>query len=359
LTRRIVVDALQVGNTPTGLGRQVLSIGSAFAELPERFELELRCSRAAAPFLAPAFPPRTYVRAPIAASRPRAWRAFRQLIVQPLLDGRDTLLVCPGDQGPVFGRARVLLVVNDARRLTAAKTSARIERLWYRLLVPRAVRHADTLVTVSEFSRAELDRVLGLSALVVAQHPKPAVTEPAATPDEAPVLAVGALRRYKGLDTLIEALASFAPTERPRVVVCGPDEDGCAADLLRSAAAAGVEAWFELRGWVAEAELERLLGAAAATVNPSLYEGYGFPVAESLARGLPTVASAIPAHLETGGDAILAFPPGDARSLAEALERLRDRATRLTLAARALQRSQELAQARPTWAEVILAAAGA
>jgi glycosyltransferase involved in cell wall biosynthesis len=274
-----------------------------------------------------------------------------------LLDGRDTLLLCLGDQGPVLGRARVLLVVNDVRRLTAPETSGRAERLWYRLLVPRAARHADTLVTISEFSRAAIERVLGASALVVAQHPTPVASEPAETPDGGAVLVVGALRRYKGLRTVVEALALLAPEERPRVVVCGPDEDGCADDLRRRAAAAGVGSSLELRGWVGDRELEALLVSAAATVSPSLHEGYGLGVAESLARGLPTVASAIPPHLEIGADAILSFPPGDAKALAAALRRLRDRETRLALGTRALERSRELAQAHPTWTELVLAAA--
>ena len=168
---------------------------------------------------------------------------------------------------------------------------------------------------------------------------------------------VGALRRYKGHETVVDALALLAPEERPRVVVCGPDEDGCTADLLRGAAAAGVGDWFELRGWVDEPELERLLGSAAATVSPSLYEGYGFGVAESLAHGLPTAASAIPTHLEIGGDAILTFPPGDAASVANVLRSLRDRDLRVALGAQALRRSRELVSSRPTWAGVILAAA--
>jgi glycosyltransferase involved in cell wall biosynthesis len=357
MVRRIVVDALQVAGTPTGVGRQALAIGAALAELPDRFELELRCARATAPLLSAAFPPRTRVRTPIAASKPRARRVLRQLVVQPLLDGRDSLLVCLGDQGPVLGRARVLLVVNDVRRLAAPETSAGAERLWYRLVVPRAVGHAGTVVTISESSKAEIERLLGASALVVAQHPRPAVAEPAETPDGGPLVVVGALRRYKGLQTVVDALALLTPTERRHVVVCGPDEDRCSEDLTRRAVAAGVDEWFELRGWVGERELTQLLASAAATVNPSLHEGYGFGVAESLARGLPTVASAIPSHLEIGGDAILSFSAGDPRSLADALRRLGDRAARLDLGARALQRSCELALAGPRWSDVILAAA--
>lgn len=355
--RRIAVDALQVASTPTGVGRQVKAIGAALAAAPADLELELRCTREAAPLLALAFPERTRIRTPIAASRPRWRRAFRQLVLEAATDSPDTLLVCLGDQAPPIGRARVVLVVNDLRRLTHPKLSGRAERLWYRMLVPLAARHATTLVTISDFSQRELQRVLGRPAAVVAHHPAPAVSTPAASPGGGPLVVVGALRLYKGGETVIDALALLDPGARRRVFFCGPDE-GAGRALRQRALESGVGSSVEFLGWIGDDELERLVSSAAATVNPSLYEGYGLAVAESLARGLPTLASAIPAHLEVGGDAVLTFPPGDARALAKLLRRLDDAAFRADLAERAFRRSHELTAARPTWAEVLLTAAG-
>jgi glycosyltransferase involved in cell wall biosynthesis len=87
-----------------------------------------------------------------------------------------------------------------------------------------------------------------------------------------------------------------------------------------------------------------------------MYEGYGLPVAESVARGLPTIASDIPPHREIGADAVLYFPPGDARALADRIAEARGRYDEL--AGAALARSAALARTRPTWRDLILEAAG-
>jgi glycosyltransferase involved in cell wall biosynthesis len=314
------------------VGRQVLSIGRELARLPEDVALGLRCPAETLPLLAPAFPPRTVFSTPIRSPRPRLRRIARQQVTAPARDDDSTLLVCLGDQAPVWGRARVLLVVNDVRRLTHPETASRAEGAYYRWVVPRAARHAAAVVTISEFSRGEIRRVLGVDASVVADHPPPRVERPAGQPG-GHVLVVGALRPYKGIDTVAEAVARMR--EPPRVVVVGEGE-------MR---AAGIE----LTGWVDEKRLDDLYRTAAATVSASRYEGYGLPVAESLSYGLPTIASDIPAHREVAGDAAVYFPPGDPAALAEALGRPRD-----GLGERALERSRELSQLGPRWADVIM-----
>ncbi len=356
MIRRIVIDALQVGSTPTGVGQQARAIGEALHDIPLALELELRCTASARPLLQPSFPLETRVSTPLASNRPRIRRIVHQLALQPMHDDASTLLVCLGDQGPPWGRARTLLVINDVRRLALPDTSHRVEALYYRLVVPRAARHAYMLATISEFSRDEIARVLGRSAQVVAHHPAPRTEHPARTPDAGHLLVVGALRPYKGCETVVHALASLGAGARPRLVFAGPDE-GYRETLKRLAAEAGVADLVDMAGWVPDAELGRLYDDALATISPSTYEGYGFAVGQSLSRGLPTVASAIEPHLEIGRDAILSFPPGDASALARQIVRLSDRELRFDLAARALARSRALTAARPTWRDVILEAA--
>ncbi len=343
MIERVVVDALQVPAAFTGVGRQAIAIGAQLSDLPAGLELEVRCTRELRPVLEPAFPPGTRFRTPLRRSRPRLLRIVQQQLVSPLRDGRSTLLVCLGDQGPLFGRARVLLAVNDVRRLTAPGGSGRLERLWYGFVVPRAVRHASAVVTISEFSRGEIARVLHprVPVRVVAQAPPPvAAVRPAR--DDGPFLVVGALRPYKGLETIVRTLALVDAD----VVVAGPDE-GHGGEL----------AGLRLLGWVPDAELEELYAAALATIHASTYEGYGLALAESLARGLPTVASDIPAHREVGGDAVLYFAPGDAAALAGRLREIRGSAElRAELAAKALARARELPAAGISWREAILAA---
>jgi glycosyltransferase involved in cell wall biosynthesis len=350
----IVIDALQVSPRFSGVGRQVLSIGRELHRLPEQLGLEVRCAADAQPLFEPAFPPRTSYYTPIPSSRPRWLRIAHQQAFDPARDRRPMLLVALGDQGPVWGPPATLLVLNDLRRLTHPETSGGLEGSYYRFVTPRAARHAAFVVTISEFSRGEVLRVLGIDARVVADHPPPRVEQPSRA-ERGPLLFVSALRTYKGIETAIEALALLPTDARRELVLAGTDE-GRGEELRRHARARGVEELVTFTGWLDDDRLGDLYRRSFATVNPSTYEGYGLPVAESMSYGLPTVASRIPPHEEVAGDAAAYFEPGDAQGLADALLTLCEPTVRAALAERALARSRELAGLGPKWADVILEA---
>jgi glycosyltransferase involved in cell wall biosynthesis len=353
----VVVDALQVGTEPTGVARLVETVLRDLADLPPRFAVELRCTRESGAHFATVCAGRVRVRTPLSSNRPRWRRILYQQLVAPVRDDARTVLVCVGDQAPVWGRARVLLCVNDARRLVRPQTSGVLERVFYRALVPRAARHAAVLATISDFSRAELRKALGASTAIEVVPPHVPLAPRAGGRADGHVLVVGAARPYKHVETVVAALALLPETLRRRVVVAGPTE-GRERELRDLAAHHGVAAHVELAGWVDEATLRRLYETAAATVSASSYEGFGLPVAESLAHGLPTIASDIPAHREVAGDAAAYFAPGDEASLAERLRAvLADPAERQRLVAAARRRAEEL----PTggrWRELVLRLAG-
>jgi glycosyltransferase involved in cell wall biosynthesis len=351
----IVVDALQVSTRFSGVGRQVLSIGRELHRLPKELELEVRCAADVQPLFEPVFPPRTRFYTPIPSSRPRWLRIAHQQAFDPARDRRPTLLVALGDQGPVWGRPRTLLVLNDLRRLTQPETSGGVEGAYYRLVTPRAARHASVVVTISEFSRGEIRRVLGMDARMVADHPPPRVERPAGGVESGPFVLVSALRMYKGIETAIDALALLPGDARRELVLAGTDE-GRGAELRSHARARGVEDLVTFSGWLEDDRLRELYERCFATINPSTYEGYGLPVAESMSYGLPTVASRIAPHQEVAGDAAAYFEPGDAQGLAAAMLRLSDGSVRGSLAEVALARSRELEKLGPKWADVILEA---
>jgi glycosyltransferase involved in cell wall biosynthesis len=352
----IAVDALQMPASFSGVGRQALSIGAELHALPEELELEVRCPADVRPTLEPVFPKRTRFWTPIARSRPRARRIAVQQAVAPFRDSRETLLVCLGEQAPLAGRARILLVVNDVRRLVRPGTSGRAESAYYRLLIPRAVRRATTVVTISEFSRGQIRDVLGgdLDIRVVADHPRPKLAHPVGGKTDGGFLVVGALRPYKGIETAIDALARL-PGELRRPLLLAGTEEGRGDELRRRGAERGVGEAVRFLGWKNDDELRGLYADCLATVNPSTYEGYGLPVAESLAYGAPTIASGIPPHREVAAEAALYFPAGDPEALAAAMRTVvEDPGRRADLQERALARSNELAAQGPRWAELIL-----
>lgn len=74
-------------------------------------------------------------------------------------------------------------------------------------------------------------------------------------------------------------------------------------------------------GHISDEELLALYAGCAATVQPSLYEGFGLTVLEGMAAGAPLIVAQTPALLEVAGDAALTFPPRDVNALVQALDR--------------------------------------
>ena len=130
------------------------------------------------------------------------------------------------------------------------------------------------------------------------------------------LLSLSAKRPHKNLVALLEALASMP--DRPILVLAGYPT--VFEQTLRSRAQAlGVADDVRWPGWLDSSELEGLWAIATAFVFPSLYEGFGLPVLEAMARGVPVVCSTAASLPEVAGDAALMFDPLDRRALADAL----------------------------------------
>jgi glycosyltransferase involved in cell wall biosynthesis len=158
------------------------------------------------------------------------------------------------------------------------------------------------------------------------------------------VLSVSAKRPHKNLERLVRAVAAIPEQRRPVLVVPGyatPHE----AELRELARRLEVEDWVAWPGWVGGEELEGLYAAASCLVFPSLYEGFGLPVLEAMARGLPVATSGRASLREVAGDAALLFDPEDVDAIRAAIERLlSDEVERRRLVAAGRERA-----ARFTW----------
>jgi glycosyltransferase involved in cell wall biosynthesis len=137
------------------------------------------------------------------------------------------------------------------------------------------------------------------------------------------VLSVSAKRPHKNLLALIEALARLPPEGRPLLVLPGYPT-GHERELRERARGLEVAGDVRFPAWVSEAELEGLWALAQAFVFPSLYEGFGLPVLEAMAREVPVACSNASSLPEVAGGAALLFDPHDERAIARALRRLLD-----------------------------------
>lgn len=159
------------------------------------------------------------------------------------------------------------------------------------------------------------------------------------------VLCVAAKRAHKNLDGLIKAMSQLPEQSetgrRPLLVLPGspsPYED----ELRRLAAKLGVADDVAFPAWVEEADLEALYEAASCFILPSFQEGFGLPVLEAMARGVPVACSATSSLPEVAGDAALLFDPHDEQAIAAQVERvLSDPALAAELVVRGHQRCEQ------------------
>jgi glycosyltransferase involved in cell wall biosynthesis len=151
------------------------------------------------------------------------------------------------------------------------------------------------------------------------------------------LLYVGTLQPRKNLARVIDAfgrLAADPTTEDIRLVLAGK-RGWLYDDLFAQVARLGLEGRVLFPGYVENADLPALFSGAAAFVFPSLYEGFGIPVLEAGACGVPVITSNTSSLPEVAGDAALLVDPHDVDAIADAMYRLMtDEALRAELARR-------------------------
>lgn len=236
---------------------------------------------------------------------------------------------------------------------------------YMRILTGLAIRRADRVVVLSEFTFRELvrfypravDKTLrvypGVDRLF-RPEPEPNETEVLNSYGIASgyILAMGNIHPRKNLSRLLDAYVRLREERGsvPPMVWVGAPRWG-SGELLKRAQTAGVI----LTGFVAQEDLPAFYRGATMLVYPSLYEGFGLPPAEAMACGTPVITSNTTSLREVVGQAALGFDPTDVTAMAHAMTQLLDdEALRKQLTKAGIKRS-----ARYTWlrtAEQLLAA---
>lgn len=263
----------------------------------------------------------------------RMWSQVRLPLA--LASERPDLLFVPAHVVPFAWPGKVLAVVHDLAFERYPNAYTWVERSYLQLTTRWAVARSRLIIAVSESTKRDVVERYGVAPSRVRVVPL-GITKPHVTPAPAArlselgvdgnfVLQVGRVEVRKNQAAALAAVERLGDVT---LVVAGPERDKTLSARLRSSKSCRV------LGPVDQPTLELLYRKAGAVLVPSLYEGFGLPVLEAMARGKVVVAAKASSLPEVGGDAALYFHgPADSDNLARVIEvALGDKALRIELA---------------------------
>lgn len=270
----------------------------------------------------------------------RFWNQFRlswELWRHPV-----DLFFQPTHTLPIFAPKRSVTTLHDIGFERLPKLYRPAELRYHRYSAKLAVKRADRILTVSEFSKREIldryklppERVTVTPLAVDPARYHPGITEA----DQEAVLAkyrlsrpfliyVGRVEEKKNVANLVRAFSLFKSRrgvgDPVKLLLAGSPGFGIER-IRKQIAASKLEASVVMPGYVPEAEMPALISAARLLLLPSWYEGFGLPILQAQACGTPVIASQAASMPEVGGNAALYARPDEPEQLAHAMKSLMD-----------------------------------
>lgn len=231
---------------------------------------------------------------------------------------------------PPLRNVPTVLTVHDMIFKLFPEHQKRLNYWYLNATMPLYCRRADAIITVSKSSKRDIVTHYGLDAAKVTVVYEAAAPEFAPAPlaavedvrrrygvSEQFMIHVGTIEPRKNLTRLVEALHSLRGRglSIPLLVVGG--KGWLHDEFFRRLEDLGMRDLVKFPGYVPSEDLPLLYNAATLTVMPSVYEGFGLPVLESMACGTPVVASRASSLPEVGGSAACYLDPYDVEGMAE------------------------------------------
>jgi glycosyltransferase involved in cell wall biosynthesis len=308
---KIAIDARELHGKRTGVGRFLHELLQAWSNMPAARAHE---------FVA---------LAPEPSTRGTLWE---QLALPRIVrNAHADVLFAPAYSGPIFPPVPMVLAIHDVSFAAHPDWFRWREGARRRATVRLAGRAATSIITISEFSKREITKHLGIepSKIVVVypgvtafiDRPDTRETSAKGSSHTRTILFVGSIFNRRHVPELIEGFARLART-RPevRLEIVGDDRTLPRVDLDALAKATGTADCIQIRSYVSDEELRLLYKHASAFAFLSEYEGFGLTPLEALASGLPSILLDTPVAREVCGDAAKYVPRPDPALIERALE---------------------------------------
>jgi glycosyltransferase involved in cell wall biosynthesis len=247
---------------------------------------------------------------------------------------RLDFLLCPYNSGPLtsVGSTRLIAVIHDLIYLQpwsvlppSISAYQTLGRLYRRQVVPAFARRADTILTVSHFTKGELVERFGLPEEDVHVIPNAIADswfeQPLPLPFRKPYFfTVAGEPPSKNVRGLLKGFALALPElgSEARLKIAGV-KAGYHKAFMQLAVELGIAEQVDLLGYVSVEELRQHYREARAFVFASLFEGFGIPLLEAMASGTPVACSNTTSMPEVVGDCGLMFDPRSTEDMAHKL----------------------------------------
>lgn len=285
--------------------------------------------------------------------QPSRWLWMQTILPRSIRRSRVDLCHFTNALAPLWQPAPFVLTIHDASLYVYGHYHPRARHLTMRLTLPIVARHASAIITVSNHSRDDLVRILGLPREKIhvvyeaaARCFRPvtdstilsALRQKYRLPDKF-VLFVGTLEPRKNLVRLVRALDRVRRQGLVhKLILVGP-MGWMMEDFEREVETLGLQDDVRYLGYVPGEDLPGIYSLAAAFAFPSLYEGFGLPPLEAMACGTPVLTSNRSSLAEVCGDAALLVNPDSEEAIADGLVcLLEDEALQQRLSQRGLKR---------------------
>jgi glycosyltransferase involved in cell wall biosynthesis len=279
----------------------------------------------------------TYMPLSWSEDRPAARVAWEQISLPSIIRQKHIdVLHSPVNVLPEFlpRTCAGVITLHDLAFLRFPHVLTRTKRLYHRTFTVRSLRHATMIITVSESTRQDAIELVGVAAerlqvvhLCIDPRFSNVIDEGAINDfrqkyglESGFLLYLGTLEPRKNITTLIEAYARLREVHhRAEKLVLAGGKGWLYDAIFDRVRQLGLESEVIFPGYVGDVEQTLWYYAASAFIYPSLYEGFGLPVAEALACGTPVVTSNVSSLPEAGAGIALCVEPQDVHAMAEAL----------------------------------------
>ena len=317
---KIAIDARELAGRSTGVGRYLAEILRAWAQLPAAGAHEIvLCAPEPIPL---PFAGVLSIDVRTAGGRGTLWEQF----ALPRLASDADVLFAPGYSSPVRVNPPVVVTIHDVSFAAHPEWFSWREGTRRRLVTRLSASRAAKVITVSDFSKREIVRLLGVPAskVEVIYSGVTGWSDGAAAGRREPVLLyVGSLFNRRHIPELIAAFAIVARQHAGvRLEIVGDNRTQPHIDVDRLIAGSGVADRIRARSYVSDAELAALYGQASAFAFFSGYEGFAMTPLDALGAGVPVALLDTEVAREIYGPAALYVARPEPDLIAAALERL-------------------------------------